>query len=127
MFKGGLLWQKIFYSDSSSKRGIFEIKFDVFDKFLSWFSIWVISTSNFELLNFMWWLYDDAADNVGNEFVNLFISYIELAKLYAELSDADAELSWDLRDLEELVLLNSFIILLIVTENNHNFVLNQFK
>ena len=127
MFKGGLLWQKIFYSDSSSKRGIFEIKFDVFDKFLSWFSIWVISTSNFELLNFMWWLYDDAADNVGNEFVNLFISYIELAKLYAELSDADAELSWDLRDLEELVLLNPFIILLIVIENNHNLVVNEFK
>ena len=64
----------------------------------------------------MWWLYDDAV----NEFVDLFNSYEELAKLYAELS-------WDLRDLEELDLLNFLIILFIVTENNHNLILNQFK
>ena len=51
-------------------------------------------------------LYDDAA----NEFANLFNSYEELARLYVELSYEDAELSWDLRDLEELVLLNPFII-----------------
>ena len=127
MFKGGLSWEKIFDSDSSSKRWIFEIKFDVFNKFFSWFSIWFISSSNFELLNFMWWLYDDATDDAGNEFVNLFISYEELAKLYAELSYADAELSWDLRDLEELVLLYPFIILQIVTDNNRNLILNQFK
>ena len=66
-------------------------------------------------------------DDVGNEFVNLFVSYEELSKLYAELFDADVELSWDLRNLEELALLNSLIILLIVTENNHNLVFNQFK
>ena len=124
MFKGGLSWEKIFDSDSSSKRGIFETKFDIF---FSWFSIWFNSSSNFELLNFIWWLYDDAADGVGNKFVNLFISYEELSYLYAELFDADTKLSWDLRDLEELTLLNSLIILLIVTENNHNLVLNQFK
>ena len=127
MFKGGLSWEKIFNSDSSSKRGIFEIKFDIFDKFFSLFSIWLISSSNFELLNFMWWLYDDATDDVGNDFVNIFISYEELVKLYAKLFDVDAELSLDLRDLEELVLLNPFIILLIVIENNHNLVVNEFK
>ena len=60
----------------------------------------------------MWWLYDDATNNdVSDEFVNLFNSYEELAKLYTELSDEDAELSWDLRDLEELFLLNPFIII----------------
>ena len=75
----------------------------------------------------MWWLYDYAANDAGNEFVYLFNSDEELAKLYAELSDEDAKLSWDLRDLEELVLLNPIIILLIVIENNHNFILNQFK
>ena len=88
---------------------------------------------NFELLNFMWWHNDDAAnDAAGNDtdddavdvFENLIILYEELSKLYAELFNADAELSWDLRDLEELFLLNSLIILLIVTENNHNFILN---
>ena len=45
----------------------------------------------------------------------------------AELSYEDAELSLDLRNLEELALLNLLIILLIVTENNHNFILNQFR
>ena len=40
----------------------------------------------------MLWLYDDATDDVGNDFV-------------------DAELSLDLRDLEELFLLNPFIII----------------
>ena len=59
----------------------------------------------------MWWLYDD----VANEFADQFNSYEELDKLYAKLPDEYAELSWDLRDLEELVLLNPFIILLIVT------------
>ena len=71
----------------------------------------------------MWWLYDDAA----NGFTNLFNSYEELAKLYTELSDEDIKLSYDLRDLEELDLLNFLIILLIVTKNNHNLVINQFK
>ena len=68
-------------------------------------------------------LYDDAA----NEFANLFNSYEELARLYVELSYEDAELSWDLRDLEELDPLNLFIILLIIIENNRNLILNQFK
>ena len=45
----------------------------------------------------------------------------------AELFDETTELSLDLRDLEELALLNFLIILLIVTENNPNFVINQFK
>ena len=123
MFKWGSSWEKIIDSDSSLIRGIFETKLDIFGKVLSWFSIWFISSSNFTLLNFMWRLYDYAA----NEFVYLFNSYEELAKLYAELSDEDAKLSWDLRDLEELVLLNPIIILLIIIENNHNFILNQFK
>ena len=48
----------------------------------------------------MWWLYDYAANDAGNEFVYLFNSDEELAKLYAELFDADAKLSWDIRDLE---------------------------
>ena len=100
MFIGGLSWEKIFDSDSYSKKGIFETKFDIFDKYFSWFSIWLISSSNFELLNFMWWLYGDATNDAGNELANLFISYEELSKLYAELFDADAELSWDIRDLE---------------------------
>ena len=68
-------------------------------------------------------LYDDAA----NEFANLFNSYEELARLCVELSYEDAELSWDLRDLEELDPLNLFIILLIIIENNRNLILNQFK
>ena len=59
----------------------------------------------------MWWLYDD----VANEFADQFNSYEELDKLYAKLPDKYAELSWDLRDLEELILLNPFIILLILT------------
>ena len=46
----------------------------------------------------MWLLYDDPA----NEFADLFNSYEELAKLYEELSNEDVELSWDLRDMEEL-------------------------
>ena len=87
----------------------------------------------------IWWLYDDVVDDAGddvgddatndagNEFVNIFISYEELSKLYVELFGADVELSLDLRDLEQLALLNSLIILLIVTENNHNLVLNHFK
>ena len=55
----------------------------------------------------------------------MFNSYEELTKLYVELSNAyDARLSI-LRDLEKLVLLNPFIILLIVIENNHNLILNQ--
>ena len=71
----------------------------------------------------MWWLYDD----VANEFADLFNSYEELTKLYAELSDAyDARLPI-LKDLNELALLNPFIILLIVIENNHNLTLNKFK
>ena len=37
----------------------------------------------------MWWLYDDAV----NEFVDLFNSYEELARLCVELSYEDAELS----------------------------------
>ena len=116
LFKWGLSgWGKIVKLDSSSKKEIFETKFDIVDKFFSWFSIWLISSSNFKLLNFMWWLYDDATNDVGIEFVDLFNSYEELAKLYVELTYEDAELSWDLRDLEELVLLNPFIILLIVT------------
>ena len=45
----------------------------------------------------------------------------------AKLSDEDAELALDPRDLEELNLLNFFIILLLVTENNHNLILNKFK
>ena len=45
----------------------------------------------------------------------------------AELFDEDIELSLDLRDLVELDLLNFLIILLIVIENNHNLILNQFK
>ena len=76
----------------------------------------------------MWWLYDDRTnDDAGNEFVNMFNSYEELSILYVELSYEDVELSWDLRDLEELHLLNPFIILLIAIKNNHNLVLNQFK
>ena len=47
--------------------------------------------------------------------------------LTTPFADDDAELSLDLSDLEELPLLNLLIILLIVTENNHNFILNQFK
>ena len=94
LFKGGLSWEKIFDSDSYSKRGIFETKFDIF---LSWFFIWFNSSSNFELLNFMWWLYNDAGDDVGNdavddagdEFVNLIISYEKLSELF----DASVELS----------------------------------
>ena len=95
MFKGSLSgWEKIVYSYSSSKRGISEIKFDIF---LSWFFIWFNSSSNFELLNFMWWLYNDAGDDVGNdavddagdEFVNLIISYEKLSELF----DAYVELS----------------------------------
>ena len=113
--------REIFDSDSSSKREISGTKFELF---FSWFSIWFNSSLNFELLNFMWWHHDDAAnDAAGNDadddavdaFENLIILYEELSKLYAELFNADAELSWDLRDLEELVLLNPFIILLIVT------------
>ena len=128
MFKGVLSWwKKIGDSNSFSKRGIFETKFDIVDKFFSWFSIWLISSSNFKLLNFMWWLYEDVTNDVDTEFVDLFNSYEELAKLYVELSYEDAKLSWDLRDLEELALLNPFIILLIVIENNHNLALNQFK
>ena len=43
----------------------------------------------------MWWLYDDVANNdASNEFVDLFNSYEELAKLYTELSDEDVELLW---------------------------------
>ena len=130
MFKGGLSWEKIFDSDSSSKREILGTKFELC---FSWFSIWFYSSLNFELLNFIWWLYDDAAndaadndadDDAVDAFENLIILYEELSKLYAELFNADAELSWDLRDLEELFLLNSLIIWLIVTENNHNFILN---
>ena len=45
----------------------------------------------------------------------------------AKLSDEDAKLSLDLRDLVELDLLNFLIILLIVTKSNHNIVINQFK
>ena len=71
-----------------------------------------------------WWCNgDDAVDDA----VKLIILYEDLSKSYAELFNADAELSWDLRDLEELLLLNPLIILLIVTENNHNFILNQFR
>ena len=86
--------EKIVDLDSFSKRGIFETKLEIVDKFFSWFSIWLICSSNFELLNFMWWLYDDVANNdASNEFVDLFNSYEELAKLYTELSDEDVELS----------------------------------
>ena len=125
------IWLRLFFK----KRNFLNKVWYIF----SWFSIWFNSSSNFELLNFIWWLYDDAADDMGddvgddaaddagNEFVNLFISYEELFKLYAELFDVDVELSLNLRDLEELVLLNFLIILLIVTENNHNLVFNQFK
>ena len=91
MFKGSLLgWEKIVDLDFSSKRWIFETKLDILDNFFSWFSIWTISSSNFELLNFMWLLYNDAA----NEFADFFNSYKELTKLYAELSDEDVELLW---------------------------------
>ena len=55
----------------------------------------------------MWWLYNNAT----NEFAYLFNSYEELTKLYAKLFYAyDARLPI-LRDLDELVLLNPFIIL----------------
>ena len=79
----------------------------------------------------MWWLYNDAGsdavDDAGDEFVNMIISYEELTKLYAELSYAyDARLPI-LKDLNELALLNPFIILLIVIETNHNLTLNKFK
>ena len=137
MFKWGLLWGKIYDSDSSSKRGISETKFDIF---FSWFSIWFNSLLNFELLNFIWSLYDDVADDVrddaihdaSDEFVNLIILYEEFSKLYAKLLDVDVKLSWDLRDLEELVLLNFLIILLIVTKNNHKllyeyYIINLFS
>ena len=125
------IWLRLFFK----KRNFLNKVWYIF----SWFSIWFNSSSNFELLNFIWWLYDDAADDMGddvgddaaddagNEFVNLFISYEELFKLYAELFDVDVELSLNLRDLEELVLLNFLIILLIVIENNYNIVLDQFK
>ena len=86
LFKGGLSWEKIFDSDSSSKRGISEIKFDIF---LNWFSIWFNSSLNSELLNFIWWQYDDAGDYAGDEFVNLIISYEKLSELF----DAYVELS----------------------------------
>ena len=76
-------------SYSSSKRGIFETKFDIF---FSWFSIWFNSSLNSELLNFIWWQYDDAGDYAGDEFVNLIISYEELSNLYAELFNAYAKL-----------------------------------
>ena len=64
--------------------------------------------------------------------MNLFISYEELSKLNVEQFDADAELVLDLRDLEELVLLNFLIILLIVTKNNHKllyeyYIINLFS
>ena len=94
-----------------SKKGIFETKLDTFNKFLSLFSIWIIFSSNFELLNFMWWLYDD----VANEFVDLFNSYEEQTELYVELSYAYDARPPILRDLDELTLFNPFIILLIVT------------
>ena len=55
----------------------------------------------------------------------MFNSYEELTKLYVELSNAYDARSSILRDLEKLVLLNPFIILLIVMENNHNLILNQ--
>ena len=113
------IWLRLFFK----KRNFLNKVWYIF----SWFSIWFNSSSNFELLNFIWWLYDDAvddmgddvgddaADDAGNEFVNLFISYEELFNLYAELFDVNVELSLNLSDLEELVLLNFLIILLIVT------------
>ena len=40
LFKWGLSgWGKIVKLDSSSKKEIFETKFDTFDNFFSWFSI----------------------------------------------------------------------------------------
>ena len=89
MFKGGLSWEKNFNSDSSSKREISGTKFELF---FSWFSIWFNSSLNSELLNFIWWQYDDAGDYAGDEFVNLIISYEELSNLYAELFNAYAKL-----------------------------------
>ena len=69
-------------------------------------------------------------DELLFSFVNLFDPYEELAKVYA-LSKLypklyDTKLSIQ-RDLDELTILNPFIILLIITQNNHNFILNQFK
>ena len=120
--------REIFDSDSSSKREISGTKFELI---FSWFSIWFNSLLNFKLLNFMWWHHDDAGndadDDVVDAFENLINLYEELSKLYAGLFNANAELSWVLRDLEELFLLNFLIILLIVKENNHNFILNQFR
>ena len=60
-------------------------------------------------------------------FISWLLTIFYASDVYAELSDEDAELSLDLRDLEELPLLNLLIILLIVIENNHNFILNQFR
>ena len=95
MFKEGSSWEKIIDSDSSLKRGIYGTKFDII---FSWFSIWLISLSNFEILNFMWWLYndadDDAANDAGDDAVKLIILYEDLSKLYAELFNADA---WTVR------------------------------
>ena len=87
MFKGGLSWEKNFNSDSSSKREISGTKFELF---FSWFSICAI-------------------------FISWLLTIFYASDVYAELSDEDAELSLDLRDLEELPLLNLLIILLIVT------------
>ena len=72
------------------------------DQLWSWLSIWAI-------------------------FISWLLTIFYASDVYAELSDEDAELSLDLRDLEELPLLNLLIILLIVIENNHNFILNQFR
>ena len=60
-------------------------------------------------------------------FISWLLTIFWVSYVCAELSYEDAELSLDLRNLEELALLNLLIILLIVTENNHNFVFNQFK
>ena len=60
-------------------------------------------------------------------FIYWLLTIFWVSDLCAELSDEDAKLSLDLRDLVELDLLNFLIILLIVIENNHNLVLNQFK
>ena len=73
------IWLRLFFK----KRNFLNKVWYIF----SWFSIWFNSSLNFELLNFIWWLYDNAVDDIGDdagdEFVNLIISYEELSRLHA--------------------------------------------
>lgn len=39
---------------SSSRIGTFGVMFEIFEKFCNWFSIWIISKSNFKLLILVW-------------------------------------------------------------------------